>query len=192
MESFGEKIKTIRKAKGISQTVVAESCGIKQSSYANIESGKTQNITIDTGKGIAKAIGVSFYELFKIDMSHDDFELARKLVTEKENLSKQNQLLLEKITEKEKIISLQDQVNQNFKNAIFEAFYYSSVKKSMELLHMIDNADLRNSVSEAFYSFTQEFLEKLKEWRCFTDAEIERYYAEKRKFIEHNIEIPGK
>jgi transcriptional regulator with XRE-family HTH domain len=46
MENIGEKIRRIRKSKGISQMTVADTCNIKQSSYANIESGKTQNITI--------------------------------------------------------------------------------------------------------------------------------------------------
>ena len=67
MESLGEKIRQIRKSKGISQMTVADTCNIKQSSYANIESGKTQNITIEIGKGIAKALGVPFNELFEIE-----------------------------------------------------------------------------------------------------------------------------
>ncbi|MGM0408172.1 MAG: helix-turn-helix domain-containing protein [Bacteroidota bacterium] len=67
MKPVGEKIKQIRKSKGISQTVVADICGIKQSSYANIENGKTQTISIEVGKGIAKALGVSFVDLFEIE-----------------------------------------------------------------------------------------------------------------------------
>jgi transcriptional regulator with XRE-family HTH domain len=67
MELLGEKIRQIRKSKGISQMTVADTCKIKQSSYANIESGKTQNITIEIGKGIAKALNVSFNELFEIE-----------------------------------------------------------------------------------------------------------------------------
>lgn len=67
MKPVGEKIKEIRKSKGINQTVVADICGIKQSSYANIENGKTQTISIEVGKGIAKALGVSFVDLFEIE-----------------------------------------------------------------------------------------------------------------------------
>jgi len=82
MEPINLKIKNIRNSKGISQTVVAETCGIKQSSYANIENGKTQSITIEIGKGIAKALGVSFNELFDIEQPSDHTELFKMKIKE--------------------------------------------------------------------------------------------------------------
>lgn len=89
MELIGEKIRSIRKSKGISQTAVADSCSIKQSSYANIENGKTQNITIEIGKGIAKALGFSFNELFDIEGTPQNQDQAKVLISEIELLKKQ-------------------------------------------------------------------------------------------------------
>lgn len=86
MEKIGEKIRRIRKSKGISQTTVSDICGIKQSSFANIENGNTQNITIEIGKGIAKALDVSFGELFEIEsLASDsgDFKLQIEKNTER-------------------------------------------------------------------------------------------------------------
>jgi len=62
-----EKLKQLRKQKGISQNTVASAAGISISAYSNIENGVSKSITIDIGKGIAKALGVSFIELFEID-----------------------------------------------------------------------------------------------------------------------------
>lgn len=81
MESIGEKIKQIRKSKGISQAAIANNSGIKQSSYANIESGKTQNITIETGKGIAKTLGIPFNELFNIEDKNQKAETIQKVLS---------------------------------------------------------------------------------------------------------------
>lgn len=98
MEPIGDKIKRIRKSKGISQTMVADTCNIKQSSYANIESGKTQNITIEIGKGIAKALDVSFNELFEIENIGIDFQ----------NKHDENDKLLLSLKEKDKQIEQKD------------------------------------------------------------------------------------
>lgn len=89
MESIGEKIRSIRKSKGISQTAVADSCSIKQSSYANIENGKTQNITIEIGKGIAKTLDISFNELFEIEATPQNQAQSESLISEIESLKNQ-------------------------------------------------------------------------------------------------------
>lgn len=67
MKKINEKIKELRVEAGIKQADVARSAGIKQSSYASIEKGDTKSISIEVGKGIAKALGVSFNELFEIE-----------------------------------------------------------------------------------------------------------------------------
>lgn len=63
---LNKKIRSLRKASGLSQAYVASVCELTQSSYASIENGKTKSITIEVGKGIAKALGVPFTELFEI------------------------------------------------------------------------------------------------------------------------------
>ena len=66
METINEKIKRLRKQKGISQVEVARAAGITQSSFASIEKGETKSITIDVGKGISEMLGIDFTELFEI------------------------------------------------------------------------------------------------------------------------------
>ena len=66
-ESISEKLKRIRREKSLSQANVAAYCGISQAAYAKIETGTTQNISIAIGKGIAKALQISFNELFEVD-----------------------------------------------------------------------------------------------------------------------------
>lgn len=70
---YSERIKGIRKAKGLSQVQVAESVGISQAAYGKIESGFTKSISIDIGVGIAKSLGVSFVQLFDIEETSEIF-----------------------------------------------------------------------------------------------------------------------
>lgn len=89
MESINEKIKLLRKQRGISQVEVAKTAGINQASYSNIEKGDTKSITIEVGKGIARALGISFAELFDIEPSKDNSEQIEKLKVENISLKKQ-------------------------------------------------------------------------------------------------------
>ena len=54
--NIGEIIKERRKAKGLNQTELAEKSGITQKTVSFLESGKSDNITIDSLRGIAKAL----------------------------------------------------------------------------------------------------------------------------------------
>jgi transcriptional regulator with XRE-family HTH domain len=106
METIGEKIRSIRKSKGISQETVSNTCGITQPSYANIESGKTQNITIEIGKGIAKALDVSFVELFEIE----------SFISDSNDLKMHLDQLREKTNELEKQLVKELELNTLLKN----------------------------------------------------------------------------
>lgn len=159
MKSIGEKIKEIRQSKGISQTVVATACSIKQSSYANIENGSTTKITIEVGKGISKALDVSFNELFEIESSNGNAEIIEKLTSENENLKKQlddkmlmvDLLLREqemfKKTSVQSIVGYYDniifKIDEELKNAqTEEEKAYLDAKKRNQLVtkqYMIDN-----------------------------------------------------
>ncbi|NQU51483.1 MAG: helix-turn-helix transcriptional regulator [Bacteroidetes bacterium] len=72
MYEFKEKIKKLRIEKGLKQADVARAAGIKQATLASIEKpvelDGTKAMTIETGKGIAKALGVPFNELFDIEI----------------------------------------------------------------------------------------------------------------------------
>lgn len=101
MESINEKIKRIRIEIGINQADVARSAGIKQSSYASIEKGDTKSISIEVGKGIAKALRLSFNELFDIenadavDSLKEEIKLLRKRIDElEEQLDDKRKIIL--------------------------------------------------------------------------------------------------
>jgi len=67
METIGDKIRRTRKEKGLKQIQVAEIAGITQSALASIENNKTNNIFLEVAKGIARAMDVSFNELFEVE-----------------------------------------------------------------------------------------------------------------------------
>lgn len=67
-----EKLKNLRISKNLSQSQIAKLIDISQAAYAKIESGETVDITIDIGKGIAKALGISFNELFEIEIADNN------------------------------------------------------------------------------------------------------------------------
>lgn len=87
--NISEKIRQLRKQKGLSQSKMAEVIGISQAAYAKIETGDTKSITIEIGKGIARALDVSFNELFEIETKGVNIELVEKLKSEIENFKRQ-------------------------------------------------------------------------------------------------------
>lgn len=93
MNAINEKIKELRVKSGIKQADVARSAGIKQSSYASIEKGDTKSISIEVGKGIAKALEVSFNELFDIKFPVEIDKLQEKISVLEKIISEQKELL---------------------------------------------------------------------------------------------------
>lgn len=61
---LGERIKTLRISKGLSQEKFALSIDMDRTYYASVESGK-RNISINNINKIAKGLDVSLEELFK-------------------------------------------------------------------------------------------------------------------------------
>lgn len=61
---FGERIKELRNAKGLSQEKFALSIDMDRTYYASVESGK-RNVSINNIDKIARGLGVSLEELFK-------------------------------------------------------------------------------------------------------------------------------
>ena len=61
---FGERIKKLRKAQGMSQEKFALSIDMDRTYYASVESGK-RIISINNIDKIARGLGVSLEELFK-------------------------------------------------------------------------------------------------------------------------------
>lgn len=100
-----EKIKKCRKQRNLSQAQMASVIKISQAAYAKIESGDTTNITIDIGKGIAKALEISFNELFDINEIIAD-KLIIELENEKERLEKENERLARELDNYQTFINL--------------------------------------------------------------------------------------
>ncbi|MFA5643079.1 MAG: helix-turn-helix transcriptional regulator [Candidatus Paceibacterota bacterium] len=65
MSNLAENLRRIRKAKGLTQEKLARLADLTNNTIIKIESGKNQNPTLDTLKGISKALGVSVDELIK-------------------------------------------------------------------------------------------------------------------------------
>ncbi len=63
-KQLGERIRELRKAKGMSQEKFALSINMDRTYYASVESGK-RNISINNIDKIACGLGVSLEELFK-------------------------------------------------------------------------------------------------------------------------------
>lgn len=63
-KKLGERLRNLRKAKGISQEKFAISIDMDRTYYASVESGK-RNISINNIYKIANGFGVSLEELFK-------------------------------------------------------------------------------------------------------------------------------
>lgn len=74
MEDLKQKIKRIRKEKRISQAELAESAGISRISYTYFENGTTDKLSLDAAIGIAKALDMSFNELFDIPDKTDTLQ----------------------------------------------------------------------------------------------------------------------
>lgn len=63
-KQFGERIKELRNAKGLSQEKFALSIDMDRTYYASVESGK-RNISLNNIDKIARGFGISLEELFK-------------------------------------------------------------------------------------------------------------------------------
>ena len=64
-KKLGQRIKKLRKLKGLSQEEAAEKAGLHRAYFWEIENGR--NISIMTAYKVAKALDVDLSELFKFD-----------------------------------------------------------------------------------------------------------------------------
>ena len=95
-EKFTDKLKRLRKLSGLSQKEVAQISGINQSSFASIEKGETKSISIDVGIGIAKALNISFFELFNFqDTNNVNQELIKEVALCKNEIERLNKKISE-------------------------------------------------------------------------------------------------
>lgn len=93
--NIGEKIKTVREAKNLSQKEISNMVQMDQSQYSKIENGKTDPTT-NTLEKIAKALGIELSDLFISDKIFKDINSADKTIMEKIRL-------IEMLDEKEQV-----------------------------------------------------------------------------------------
>jgi transcriptional regulator with XRE-family HTH domain len=62
---IGERIRSLRTARGLSQEEVARRTGIGLKSYGDLERGRTKDPHYSTLRGVARALGVHVEELIK-------------------------------------------------------------------------------------------------------------------------------
>jgi transcriptional regulator with XRE-family HTH domain len=63
---FGERIRTLRQNRGLSQERLAELAGVHRTYLSSLERGE-RNVSLDNIYAIAQALGVSPAELFETD-----------------------------------------------------------------------------------------------------------------------------
>ncbi len=108
MNTIGEKIKLLRVKNNLSLKELGSVIGLSDTALSKIENSKTRNITIDTGKELAKAFKVSFNELFEISSSSDSeivdlkelVDLRKEVIDlrkENETLQSRNELLKQEV-----------------------------------------------------------------------------------------------
>jgi transcriptional regulator with XRE-family HTH domain len=62
--TFGQRIRDLRKEKGISQEAFADRCGVMRTYMSRIETGAA-NPSIEAAKVLADGLGISLSELFE-------------------------------------------------------------------------------------------------------------------------------
>lgn len=146
MEDLKQKIKRIRKEKRISQAELAESAGISRISYTYFENGTTDKLSLDAAVGIAKALDMSFNELFDIPVKTDDMKIRLELTKEIENLksefeSQYNQIVLSRDLYKERLELTQEKLRiTESSNSVDEKLLNEFFTKTTihESLHFLD------------------------------------------------------
>jgi len=78
-KAFGERLRSIRKAKGLTQEEVAERGGINPKYYGAIERGQI-NVTLKTMDNLASVLGVKLGELFSFDLLPNEKEKEEVMV----------------------------------------------------------------------------------------------------------------
>jgi transcriptional regulator with XRE-family HTH domain len=63
-QQFGDKLKKLRKQKGLSQERLASKCGLHRTYISDIERG-SRNVSLKNIERIAKALKININELFR-------------------------------------------------------------------------------------------------------------------------------
>lgn len=97
MQHIGKKIKELRIGKNLKQRGVAGVVGLSLTAYSNIESGKTESITLQRLEQIAVALKVDIAEIINPGHQNPDKNvdaLINELQQTKKQLKKANELII--------------------------------------------------------------------------------------------------
>ena len=169
MESINEKIKRLRIETGVNKATVAKSAGLKQSSYDSIEKGDTKSISIEVGKGIAKALKISFNDLFDIEIEAVEY-LRNELNAQIEKTSKSLDQFAEMAQKDQTIIDQCKDIIRFQKSAIISAILYSyeNIYKDLQ----VSKEDEKEKIDEVIDAFISQIKEKLVTSGVFTREEL--------------------
>ena len=57
--TIGERLKRLREIKGLSQNELAKRSGVHRPTISELEAGRQQDVTVETARRLARALGVS-------------------------------------------------------------------------------------------------------------------------------------
>lgn len=176
---LANKIKKLRLEKRISQSHMKDVIGISQAAYAKIENGTTKNITIETGKGIARALGVDFSELFGVSLSERGF-----FISQLEEYKNKAEKLKEELLKANQIVELLSSEKRNLKEFFVMQFvsHYSNYIGFIE--DLIDQAPTEEFKSmlqrkkENTIRFEKTIQQKFIDMGLFTMGDVAKYINE--------------
>jgi len=151
MNSISDRVLRLREEKKFSRKDLAELAEISQPTIYNIENGKTHNITFSVGKKIAKALGVSFGELFEIEgpVGSVDESLLNEKNANIADLQKQ-------IEQKDKLIELLGKENWEFIDEV--AFLHNYIETLFNQLIKLAENDRDRKRDEAVKELLQKYI----------------------------------
>lgn len=181
METIGDKIKGLRKSKGLSLMDLANILSVSDTSLSKIETGKTKNVTVEFGKSLAKALNISFVDLFEIEVkANKESEI---LVSEIEDLKK-------KIEEKTLLIDLLLREQEIFKRTSVQAIvsYSDNIISRIDEELKIAKTDNERAYLEAQKRSQivtkQHMIDNFLHIGFFNQSDIDSYYKELREHYE--------
>ncbi|WP_297097557.1 helix-turn-helix transcriptional regulator [uncultured Draconibacterium sp.] len=136
MEKIHERIKHLRSEKKLTQSEIADIIGVTRATYVFIENGKTQNISIEVGKGIARALEVPFSLLFDVEIASD-----QNLTDRIEGLEKEVAKLKLELEKEKKYSSLVTKINKDLENENFKIILNGHFEEMLKIDKQIDSCD---------------------------------------------------
>ncbi len=140
-----ERIRELRKTKGLTQVELAAKVGISQPTLTNIEKGQTDNIPLIVCKKLSETLGVSFNELFDVDNpvnTEEKDKLKKEIEVLKENVAH----YADRISSLHKWLADKDQIIENLKEQ--REIYKQSLLISVDLQYNPEIENYKKLIAE--------------------------------------------